>query len=163
ARDIVGPGGVTGPLLGRPLSRDLLATLRGGLGDWSRGGGAGPQESYGGEGSASPGHAAAAQPPLGSLPRLAGEPRHGRAVARGAGSAGANGSADPFGNMSGTIGLRGGRELGADARLNGPDGTGIETASQIGMEAYAEAGGTIGPDGLALGASAGSGVYASNT
>src|SRR5690625_3815997 len=65
--------------------------------------------------------------------------------------------------MSGTIGLRGGMELGADARLNGPDGTGIETSSQIGMEAYAEAGGTIGPDGLALGASAGSGVYASNT
>ena len=174
ARDIFGPGGVTGPLLGRPLSRDLLDTLRGGLGDWSRGGGAGgPQEFYGGEGYASPGQAAGADRPVGNLLDLGGDLLEGREIdgdfghldvtAQGAWSAGANGSTDPFGNMSGTIGLRGGMELGADARLNGPDGTGIETSSQIGMEAYAEAGGTIGPDGLALGASAGSGVYASNT
>src|SRR5690625_1103252 len=119
------------------------------------------------------GQAAGADRPVGNLRDLGGDLLEGREIdgdfghldvtAQGAWSAGANGSTDPFGNMSGTIGLRGGMELGADARLNGPDGTGIETSSQIGMEAYAEAGGTIGPDGLALGASTGSGVYASNT
>src|SRR5690625_8025788 len=49
AREIFGPGGVTGPLLGRPLSRDLLDTLRGGLGDWSRGGGRSEERRVGKE------------------------------------------------------------------------------------------------------------------
>src|SRR5690625_3676749 len=80
ARDIVGPGGVTGPLLGRPLSRDLLDTLRGGLGDWSRGGGAGPQEFYGGEGYAGPGQAAGAHRPVGHLRDLGGGRPQGRAT-----------------------------------------------------------------------------------
>src|SRR5699024_12615753 len=111
ARDICGPGGVTGPLLGRPLSRDLLDTLRGGLGDWSRGGGAGgPQEFYGGEGYASPGQAAGADRPVGNPHDLGGDLLEGREVdgdfghldvtAQGAGRAGANGSAAPFRNTS---------------------------------------------------------------
>src|SRR5699024_380823 len=83
------------------------------------------QELYGGEGYASPGQAAGAARPVGNLLDLGGDLLEGREIdgdfghldvtAQGAWSAGANGSTDPFGNMSGTIGLRGGMELGADA------------------------------------------------
>jgi len=174
ARDIFGPGGVTGPLLGQPLSRGLLDTLRGGLGDRASGGGAtGPQELYGGQDYSSRGQAAGADRPVGTLLDTGGDLLEGREIdgdvghldvtAQGAWSGGVNGTTDPYGNMTGTIGLRGGMELGLDARIDGPGGTGIETSTQIGMEAYAEAGGTIGPDGWAMGAGAGSGAGASST
>src|SRR5699024_12409970 len=38
-------------------------------------------------------------------------------------------------------------------------GFGIDASGNVGVEAYAEAGGTIGPDGYSLGARAGSGAY----
>ncbi|WP_341854872.1 hypothetical protein [Brachybacterium sp. GPGPB12] len=53
----------------------------------------------------------------------------------------------------------GSAEIGIDDRLEGPLGTGIQAGARVGAEGYAEAGGTVGPDGLAAGARAGLGAY----
>ena len=74
-------------------------------------------------------------------------------------SLGANGTVDRYGNMTGTIGGRAGAEIGVDGQLNGFFGNGVIGSARAGAEAYAEAGGTIGPDGFSGGAEAGAGVY----
>lgn len=78
-------------------------------------------------------------------------------------SAGASLTEDPYGNRTGTVGARGSLEAGVDTHLNGPFGTGIDASARVGAESYAEAGGTVGPDGYSFGAKAGSGLYASQS
>lgn len=166
-----GPGG---PSAGRPLTPGVIDTLQQAISGWASGGGAdGPQEFYGGDGFWSRGHAATTDRPVGTLFDFGGDQLGGREIegdfgyldlsAQGRWSGGAHATTDPYGNTTGTMGLRGGMEFGLDQRLDGPAGTGIATSTQIGMEAYAEAGGTVGPDGFAAGAQAGSGFYAENT
>lgn len=78
-------------------------------------------------------------------------------------SAGASLTEDPYGNRTGTVGARGNLQAGVDTHPNGPFGTGIDASARVGAESYAEAGGTVGPDGYSFGAKAGSGLYASQS
>lgn len=164
----LGPLGPLGPMW--PLTPDVIDRLREGLSDWATGGGAtGPQEFYGTDGFSSRGQAADGGRGVGSLFDIGGDLLEGRELesdqgyldvtAQGHWSGGAQTTTDPYGNVTGTVGLRGGMELGLDGRLDGPAGTGLQSSNQIGIEAYAEGGGTVGPDGFALGGRAGSGAY----
>lgn len=164
----LGPLGPVGPMW--PLNPDIVEGLRNGLPDEAVGGGAtGPQEFYGSDGFSSRGQAADGGRGVGSLFDVGGDLLEGREVesdhgyldvsAQGHWSGGAATTTDPYGNVTGTAGLRGGMEVGLDGRIDGPAGIGLESSTQIGIEAYAEGGGTVGPDGFALGGRAGSGAY----
>ncbi|WP_114855205.1 hypothetical protein [Brachybacterium sp. YJGR34] len=170
-----GGGLFSGPLLplpipGLPLGPGTIGDLLDGLGDWFSGGGAtGPQEFYGGPGYGGSGNIYGEDRPVGEQFTFQGDLLEGREIENEAGyvdvhagadySAGMNGSTDPYGNMTGTIGARGSLEAGIDERLNLPGGFGVDASARVGMEAYAEAGGTVGPDGFSAGARAGSSLY----
>lgn len=159
------------PIPGLPLGPDVTGPLRDALGDWFSGGGAsGPQEFYGGPGYGDRGQMYDQGQPLGDWFNYNEDLAPGREIDIDAGhvdvhaganySAGMSGSTDPYGNMTGTIGARGSLEAGVDSRLNLPGGFGIDASGNVGIESYAEAGGTVGPDGYSVGARAGSGAYA---
>lgn len=162
------------PIPGLPLGPGVLGDLRGGFGDWFSGGGAtGPQGFYGGPGYAGRGQMYDQQQPLGDWFNINEDLSPGREIENEAGyvdahaganySGGMNSSTDPYGNVTGIIGARGSLEAGVDTHLNLPGGFGVDASGAVGMEAYAEAGGTIGPDGYSVGARAGSGLYAESS
>lgn len=159
------PGGV-----GSPLTPGVIDALRQGLGDWFTGGGEkGPQEFYGDSGFGSKGQMHGQDRPVGDQLHGRGDLLPGREIdedfgfldvhAGANGSAGASATTDPYGNMTGTVGARGSVEVGLDERLNGPFGMGVDASGRLGAEGYAEAGGTIGPDGFSAGGRAGIGAY----
>lgn len=165
-RDIFGPGGVTGPLIGHPLTPGVLDVFRNSV---MTGGQRPGQEMYGTDGYLDAGGAAGTDRPLGGYHdefsvwdgrEAEGELGHFDAYGRGGYSFGANESIDEFGNVTGTAGGRTGAEIGFDGELNGAHGSGGNVSGAVGVEAYAEGGGTVGPDGYAFGAQAGGGAYA---
>lgn len=169
-------GDVVGDLLpvpsvpGLPLTPDVLERFRKGLGDWFSGGDAdGEQYMYGAGDDFGVGQVAADGRPIGPYD-AGGSHWDGREIDNGFGyldayahtraSAGAHVTKDEFGNYTGTVGARAGAEIGIEEVIYGPDGEPLFTGkARAGAEAYAEAGGTIGPDGLSAGARAGAGVY----
>lgn len=159
------------PIPGLPLNPGVLGDLGNGVGDWfTGGGGSGPQEFYGGPGYSGRGQMYDEQQPLGDWFNIDEDLAPGREIENEAGyvdvhaganySGGMNGSTDPYGNMTGTLGVRGSLEAGIATHADLPGGFGIDASAGVGMEAYAEGGGTVGPDGYSLGARAGSGLYA---
>lgn len=149
----------------------ILPGMPGGpsFGEWFSGnGGSGPQGFYGGDGYGSRGTRYGDEQ-LGDAFNWQQDLLPGREIENEAGyldvhagadySVGMQGSTDPYGNMTGSLGARGSLEAGIDEHLNLPGGFGIDASGNVGVEAYAEAGGTIGPDGYSLGARAGSGAY----
>ncbi|MGY5763932.1 WXG100 family type VII secretion target [Brachybacterium sp. DNPG3] len=170
------PGMPLGPLIGWPAPMPIhpldLRHLALGLGDWFSGGGAtGEQEFYGDAGYGGRGDVYGNDRPVGEQFTWNPDLLSGRELDTDLGyvdvhaganySAGANVTTDPYGNITGTVGARGSLEAGIEDSIRGPFGTGVTASTNIGMEAYAEAGGTIGPDGASVGASAGSGAYVS--
>ncbi|MGP9537756.1 WXG100 family type VII secretion target [Brachybacterium sp. AOP43-C2-M15] len=162
------------PIPGLPLGPDVVDRLGDAVGDWFSGGGAtGPQEFYGGDGYGRRRQQYDQDQPLGDWFNYNEELAPGREIENEAGhvdvyaganySAGMSSSTDPYGNVTGRIGGRGSLEAGMDNHLNLPGGFGIDSSAAVGIEAYAEAGGTVGPDGYSVGARAGSGAYVENT
>lgn len=148
---------------------DGLGALQKGLGDLFQADGPGEQSFYGAPGYGTRGGVIDQERPVGTQFEMRGDVLSGREIENEAGhidahagvndSAGVNGSTDPYGNMTGTIGARGSAEVGVDTHLNGPLGTSVDISHRIGAEVYAEGGGTIGPDGGSVGAKVGYGVY----
>ena len=154
----------------------LLPGMPGGptFGEWFSGnGGSGPQGFYGGDGYAGRGQMYHEDQQLGDTFNWNEDLAPGREIDMEEGyldfhagsnySVGAHSNTDPYGNVTGVVGARGSLEAGVDARLNLPGGFGVDASGAVGMEAYGEAGGTIGPDGYSLGARAGGGLYAENS
>ncbi|UVY83570.1 hypothetical protein NLU66_15320 [Brachybacterium sp. NBEC-018] len=133
----------------------------------------GPQEFYGDPGYGTRGQMYGQQRPVGEQFTWTDDLLPGQEISNGTGtldahagvnySVGASLTEDPYGNHTGTVGARGSLEAGVDTHLNGPFGTGIDASARVGAESYAEAGGTVGPDGYSFGAKAGSGLYASQS
>ena len=155
---------------GLPIGPHVLDNLRDGLGDLFRGGGSGEQEFYGGPGYGSRGQMFGEDRPVGTQfewnPTIWDGPgfsRDGISIDPYGGlnySAGTNVTTDDFGNTTGTFGARGSGELGITTDYDLPFGFGMDSTHRIGMEAYGEGGGTMGPDGFSGGARARSGLYA---
>ena len=160
------------PIPGLPLTPGVIDHLRKDLEDWFTGGdGDGPQEFFGDPGFTSRGAKYGDDRPIGEQITGGDSLWDGREIDESYGfldgyagydySAGTNVTTDPYGNVTGTVGVRGSAEIGIDDRLEGPFGTGIQAGARVGAEGYAEAGGTVGPDGVAAGARAGLGAYSS--
>lgn len=154
----------------------ILPGMPGGptIGQWFSGnGGSGSQGFYGGDGYAGRGQMYHEDQQLGDTFNWNEDLAPGREIEIEEGyvdfhaganySVGANASTDRYGNMTGVIGARGSLEAGVDTHLNLPGGFGVDASGAVGMEAYGEAGGTIGPDGYSVGARAGGGLYAENS
>lgn len=150
----------------------ILPGMPGGptIGQWFSGnGGSGPQGFYGGDDYGSRGTRYGDEQ-LGDAFNWQQDLLPGREIENEAGyldvhagadySVGMQGSTDPYGNMTGSLGARGSLEAGVDSHMNLPAGFGIDASGKVGIEAYGEAGGTVGPDGYSVGARAGSGAYA---
>lgn len=157
------------PIPGLPPSPGNLRGLDM-IGDWFSGnGGTGPQGFYGDPGYSGRGGMYGKEGAYGDLFNYNADLAPGREIENETGhvdvhaganySVGMNGSTDEYGNMTGTLGAGGSLEAGIDTHLNLPAGFGVDASGNVGVEAYAEAGGTIGPDGYSIGAQAGSGAY----
>lgn len=167
------PGPLGGPLPhlpfpGLPLGPGVVARLLAALGA-DGDGAAEPQEYFGGPGFGDRGQMYDQRRPVGDEFAWSPDLLSGREVDGEGGvvdlhaganhSAGAEAGLDGPAGTTGTLGARGSLEAGLAAHLDLPAGMGVDASGAVGAEAYAEAGGTIGPDGLGVGARAGAGLY----
>lgn len=159
-----------GPLVGHPLTPEVIRHLADGMHDWFTGGDAeGDHSMYGSGEDFGEGQVAADGRPVGPS-EAGGSHWEGRefdnergyfdGYAETRASAGAHVTTDEFGNHTASAGARAGAEIGFDEMAYGPDGQPLISADgRVGAEAYAEGGASIGPDGASAGARAGAGVY----
>lgn len=158
------------PVPGVPLGPGILDQLQ----SWASGGGAtGPQGFYGDPGYGGRGDVFGQDRPVGEQFVVNPTAWDGREIETDNGwvdgyaglnySAGTNVTTDEYGNTTGTIGARGSAEAGVNTHAELPGGFAMDSGMRIGIESYAEAGGTVGPDGFSVGAGAGSGAYAEQT
>ena len=174
-RDLIGdlpvqPPLIGGPLIGLPLTPDVIRGLADGLDDWFTGGDAkGDHQMYGSGEDFGEGQVAADGRPIGQS-EAGGSHWEGREIDNERGyfdgyaetraSAGAHVTQDQYGNHTASAGARAGAEIGFDETVHGTDGQPLISAEgRLGAEAYAEGGASFGPDGASAGARAGTGVY----
>lgn len=159
-----------GPMMPLPFPIPGVPIGPGGFGAWFSGnGGSGPQGFYGDPGYSGRGQMYDKVGQYGDAFNYSHDLAPGRELENEFGyadfhagtnySVGMNSSTDEYGNMTGSLGAGGSFEAGVDTHLDLPAGFGVDASGNVGIEAYAEGGGTIGPDGFSVGAQAGSGAY----